>query len=155
MASTNSAESLLFASSDSPHSRRILQHLHRQFPQTQFTELSLADIPELRETETQYDASFVLDNSSNFVLQQHQTILGDLKNRLSSQVLYISENSIDEGDENFRQLIALGFTRESALILENNTFTCFGYNIETYNHKRSWNNSKFWANPENFDKYRW
>ena len=32
---------------------------------------------------------------------------------------------------------------------------CHSYNLKTYNIKRDWNNPKGWANPENFNKYRW
>lgn len=31
----------------------------------------------------------------------------------------------------------------------------FSYAIESYRPKHDWLNSRFWANPENFDKYRW
>ena len=30
---------------------------------------------------------------------------------------------------------------------------CFSYNLKTYN--KAWNNAEGWANPENFNKYRW
>ncbi|MDA9307508.1 DUF6231 family protein, partial [Gammaproteobacteria bacterium] len=28
-------------------------------------------------------------------------------------------------------------------------------NLQTYNKKRGWNNADGWANPENFEKFRW
>ncbi|MDT8372118.1 MAG: DUF6231 family protein [Gammaproteobacteria bacterium] len=31
----------------------------------------------------------------------------------------------------------------------------FSYAIESYQPKHDWLNSRFWANPENYDKYRW
>ncbi len=31
----------------------------------------------------------------------------------------------------------------------------YSYDIDTYNPKREWNDSSNWANPENFDRYRW
>lgn len=33
--------------------------------------------------------------------------------------------------------------------------TNFGYDISRYNFKRAWNNARFWANPEQFDRNRW
>ena len=29
------------------------------------------------------------------------------------------------------------------------------YQLAHYNFSRRWNNAKYWANPENFDRYRW
>jgi hypothetical protein len=31
----------------------------------------------------------------------------------------------------------------------------FTYAIENYQPKRDWLNSRYWANPEMYDKYRW
>jgi len=31
----------------------------------------------------------------------------------------------------------------------------FSYQIEYYRSKHDWLNSKYWAHPENYDKYRW
>ncbi|MGI9295038.1 MAG: DUF6231 family protein [Pseudomonadales bacterium] len=31
----------------------------------------------------------------------------------------------------------------------------YTYAVESYNHQRSWNNNRYWANPENFGKYWW
>lgn len=32
---------------------------------------------------------------------------------------------------------------------------CFIYDPDSRSLKREWNNARHWANPENFDKYRW
>jgi hypothetical protein len=31
----------------------------------------------------------------------------------------------------------------------------FSYAIENYQLKKDWLNSRFWANPQHYDKYRW
>ncbi|MGM7373388.1 DUF6231 family protein, partial [Acinetobacter baumannii] len=34
-------------------------------------------------------------------------------------------------------------------------FALWQFNILTYKHVPDWFNSKFWANPENWNKFRW
>ena len=31
----------------------------------------------------------------------------------------------------------------------------YGYDIDSYNHRRTWNSSENWAHPGNFARYRW
>lgn len=31
----------------------------------------------------------------------------------------------------------------------------YGYDIDSYNHRRAWNSSEHWANPGNFSRFRW
>ncbi len=58
----------------------------------------------------------------------------------------------------FNDFIGLGFKR---LTINNEgdaldeAYSYFGFDLASYNHKRSWNNSKYWANPENWNKFRW
>jgi len=47
--------------------------------------------------------------------------------------------------------LALGLQQHASF----SDYQLFSYNIESYRPKRDWLNSRFWANPENFDKYRW
>lgn len=47
-------------------------------------------------------------------------------------------------------LLALGFQR-----LAGDVETAYLYSPETSNPPREWNNARHWANPENFDRYRW
>ena len=57
--------------------------------------------------------------------------------------------------------IALGFQRLQVFSTdpqsggEARSYHSYGYDIGQYNHVRSWNNPRFWANPENFGKYWW
>ena len=52
-------------------------------------------------------------------------------------------------------LFALGFFKGPDVAWDNNTFLTYTYNLATYNHKREWNSPRFWANPQNWNKYRW
>lgn len=62
--------------------------------------------------------------------------------------LIIDSQAIDWGDETF---IGLGFFR----LCSDEQQTLWYYAIDNYNSKRQWNNNRYWANPQNFDKFRW
>lgn len=79
-----------------------------------------------------------------------ETQIGTIKNLLSQKILIFSlpKDGIKES-----KMIKLGFQIE--VEDSKNNLLCFSYNLKTYNNKRSWNNAGGWANPENFNKYRW
>ena len=54
----------------------------------------------------------------------------------------------------FNDFIGLGFKRAEHSNGERPQ-TLYTYDIATYHHKRKWNNSDNWANPEMWDKARW
>ena len=72
--------------------------------------------------------------------------IGLIKNALSQKlIIFSSERNVNE------DLLKLGLVKE----FSEKGLCCHSYNLKTYNIKRDWNNSKGWANPENFKKYRW
>jgi len=71
--------------------------------------------------------------------------IGLVKNALSQKLIIFSLENISE------DLLRLGLIKE----FSEKELHCHSYNLKTYNIKRDWNNSKGWANPENFNKYRW
>ena len=77
--------------------------------------------------------------------------IGIIKNLLSQKIVIFTDfkqsKKIDE------IMLKLGFQTE--LRNKINNLKCYSYNLKTYNNKRTSNNSKGWANPENFDKFRW
>ena len=71
--------------------------------------------------------------------------IGLIKNALSQKlIIFSSEKNVNE------DLLKLGLVKE----FSEKDLCCHSYNLKTYNIKRDWNNSKGWANPENFEKYR-
>ena len=72
--------------------------------------------------------------------------IGLIKNALSQKlIIFSSGKNVNE------DLLKLGLVKE----FSEKDLCCHSYNLKTYNIKRDWNNSKGWANPENFEKYRW
>lgn len=49
----------------------------------------------------------------------------------------------------------LGYMLSSNDQLSETQINCWQFNIFDYKHKPDWLNSRYWANPENYDKYRW
>ena len=52
-------------------------------------------------------------------------------------------------------LRSLGFTKLISDQYQDADFAIWQFNILTYKHVPDWFNSKFWANPENWNKFRW
>lgn len=78
--------------------------------------------------------------------------LGTLRNRYTAHIILISD--IDASTQKGWQLndyLALGMKQVKAT----SKYQLFVYALESYQRKKDWLNSKFWANPELFDKHRW
>ena len=74
--------------------------------------------------------------------------LGLLKNLLSERVWLLTP--ADYGSP--QEWISLGFKQDALKVGEHGDVVSYSYNLDTYNHKREWNNTRFWANPEHWDK---
>lgn len=94
-----------------------------------------------------YDMALVHGVNKCSTEQLRQT-LGLLKNLLSERVWLL----IDEGADTQHTLISLGFKRDELTQTAGEATASYSYNLDTYNHKRDWNNTRFWANPEHWDK---
>lgn len=80
-----------------------------------------------------------------------QRLLGYMRNCLVKRIWLLLP---EDADWPLQTLTALGFRGDddSPAPAGMRSYT---YDIGSYNHKRSWNNARFWANPENFNKFRW
>ena len=78
--------------------------------------------------------------------------LGMMRNAHAQRMIVITD--LSQPSEHCWQIadyLGLGMKRLAAF----DQFQLFSYAIENYQLKRDWLNNRFWANPENFDKYRW
>ena len=57
--------------------------------------------------------------------------------------------------ERTKQLRALGFNQLLEIVPDDSPVQIWQFNILTYKHVPDWFNSKFWANPDNWNKFRW
>lgn len=85
-------------------------------------------------------------------VQEGGMLLGRLKNLITPNILVITSK---HSSWQLTDFIALGFKGIDSPQLSKEGLRGYYYDLNAYNHKRTWNNPKFWANPENFNKFRW
>ncbi|MCH4245227.1 DUF6231 family protein [Acinetobacter gerneri] len=99
-----------------------------------------------------YDLGFVLldtpemENISEIVQSQ---LLVKLRDLMAKRIVVVCKLK----DEHLMR--ALGFTQLIDKQTHDRDFALWQFNILTYKHVPDWFNSKFWANPENWNKFRW
>lgn len=94
------------------------------------------------------DMVIVAEDIETLDRERATQVIGQLRNVLNAQIIALLSSKAALG---FNEMIGLGFKRES---IESGLAT-YTYDIANYNKKREWNNARFWANPQNFDKFRW
>ena len=99
-----------------------------------------------------YDLGFVLfdtEEMQTITDSQKSQLLVKLRDLMAKRIVVVS-NLSDE-----KLLRSLGFTQLIDKTTHESDFALWQFNILTYKHVPDWFNSKFWANPENWDKFRW
>ncbi|OTG82884.1 DUF6231 family protein [Acinetobacter sp. ANC 4648] len=99
-----------------------------------------------------YDLGFVLMDTDELMSvsdQQKSQLLVKLRDLMAKRIVVVCKRN----DEQL--LRSLGFTQLVDKTLHNNDFALWQFNILTYKHVPDWFNSRFWANPENWNKFRW
>lgn len=120
-------------------------------PAIQWSYFSVSDFLNLP-FQQRYDLAVVMldtaetENLSEQIMSQ---ILVKLRDLFAKRLVVISRLQ----DE--KLLRALGFTQLIDKTTHEADFALWQFNILTYKHVPDWFNSKFWANPENWDKFRW
>jgi len=98
------------------------------------------------------DVAIVSDLIENLPQQQAVQWLSKLRNQYAQHILIIvNETQCQHPHWTLTDYLALGLKRRGQVA----DFTLYTYEIENYQFKKAWLNSRYWANPENFDKYRW
>lgn len=124
---------------------------YNQFHPIQWQYFNVTEFLNLPFTQ-RFDLGFViLDTEDVLALseQQKTQILVKLRDLLAKRIVVVSKLQ----DEQL--LRALGFTQLIDKTSHDSDFALWQFNILTYKHIPDWFNSKFWANPENWDKFRW
>jgi len=98
------------------------------------------------------DVAIVSDLVESLPPQQAVQWLSKLRNQYAQHILMIVNESESQSHcWALTDYLALGLKRRGQVA----NFTLYTYEIENYQFKKDWLNSRYWANPENFDKYRW
>lgn len=78
-------------------------------------------------------------------------LIAALRDLLARQLLvFVPEKLLDD-----TELRGLALTRQARFELEGEAWQAWSYDIRTYKSVPDWLNPRFWANPENWDKFRW
>ncbi len=99
-----------------------------------------------------HDVALVILTSpemQQYTVQQKSQLLVKLRDLMAKRIVVVAALS----DE--KLLRALGFTQLIDKTSHAHDFALWQFNILTYKHVPDWLNAKFWANPENWDKFRW
>ena len=113
--------------------------LKTPFSLSQFTDIEMIDL------------AVVSDLVESVSKQEATQWLGLLKNRYTPHIILMVNEQAENNNWQLDDYLALGFKHRG----QYQSYTLFSYAIESYQFKRDWLNSRYWANPENFDKFRW
>ena len=128
------------------------QNLNLEHDQTiQWTYFNVTDFLILPFTQ-RYDLAVVLLNTESLQTlnsSEKTQILVKLRDLLAKRIVVLTVA------QDAPLLRSLGFTQLIEHEAEDSNLTLWQFNILTYKHVPDWFNSKFWANPERWNKFRW
>jgi len=101
---------------------------------------------------TSIDLAIISDITEMLSKESATEWLAMVRNRHTQHIIVIADNekAAQQGWQ-LADYLALGLKH---LGHDNNLYV-YAYAIESYQPKRDWLTSRFWANPENYNKYRW
>jgi len=78
-------------------------------------------------------------------------LIAVMRDLLARQLLvFVPEKLLDD-----TSLIGLGLNRQARFETDDVHWQAWSYDIRTYKSVPDWLNPRFWANPENWNKFRW
>ena len=99
-----------------------------------------------------YDLGFVvLDNLEMSGLSDttKAQFLVKLRDLMAKKLVVVTN------EQDHKLMRSLGFTQLIEKSAQDNDLAIWQFNILNYKHVPDWFNSKYWANPENWNKFRW
>lgn len=99
-----------------------------------------------------YDLGFVvLDNTEMSGLSDvtKAQFLVKLRDLMAKKLVVVTT------EQDNKLMRSLGFTQLIEKSAQGNDLAIWQFNILNYKHVPDWFNSKYWANPENWNKFRW
>lgn len=111
-------------------------------------------------TAKRYDFAIVRHTLEQLPKSAGETLIGTLRNLCSPRLLVMYQRpNVDGGDAwQANDFFALGLKQQGLFEHpeeDQPPLICFGYDLASYQFKRSWNSPQYWANPENWGKYWW
>ena len=131
---------------------RVSQLWHGQRKAVRLLTLDTSDPNARLPLDSVPDLAIITETLEHLPYGEGALLLGQLRNYGTHQIAVLVPQTPDWG---FTDFIALGFQRHADIESENGALTLYTYNLDTYNHKRAWNNPDNWANPEMWGKAWW
>jgi hypothetical protein len=110
------------------------------------------------DVDRRYDLGLVAGALEPLAKQQAGILLARLRDLHCARLLVLlpaSGTATDSGDWSRTELYAYGLALIGECTKKPHNLLIFGFDIQDYKTTPDWLNSKYWAHPELFDKYRW
>jgi hypothetical protein len=107
---------------------------------------ALASLPEGQ----RFDLGLVAGGLGTLPEHQARALLAALRDRACRTTVVVEPGDSPWGRA---QMLALAFTQRAQSAC--GQWRLYDHDLSDYNPEREWNNPTDWANPENFDRYRW
>lgn len=105
-------------------------------------------------TSRRYDLAIVADQLEALAMRTGVELLAGLRNLSVSRMAVLVDLQQAEGwQEN--DFFGLAMQRHARFNKDDRSLTLFTYDLADYKNVPDWLNSKYWANPDMFDKYWW
>jgi hypothetical protein len=114
------------------------------------TRLAAAETPEKLEALGRFDFAVVSGLLEELEAADAEAVLGRLKNLHTSRFLLLADPA--RASLGHDALLALALAPFEHLA---DGRIAWRYDLDRYNPERRWNNPEDWANPQNFDRFRW
>ena len=103
-----------------------------------------------------YDLAIIADQLEHLPQRTGIELLAGLRN-LSASRLAVLVDLVQAADWQENDFFALALQRRASFTDtdDNRTLSLYTYDLADYKQVPDWLNSKYWANPEMFDKYWW
>jgi DNA-binding transcriptional LysR family regulator len=101
-----------------------------------------------------YDLAIVADQLEQLSKREGTELLAGLRNLSVSRMAVLVELA-EAPQWETSDFYGLAMQREAHFERDERCLTLFTYDLAEYKTVPDWLNSKYWANPENFDKYWW
>ena len=95
-----------------------------------------------------YPIALVVDQLQHMLKKDAAHLLSKLRDRYAERTIVAMKGQVLSSQE----LLALGFVRKD---LPSASTAIYLHDPDEFFTRREWNDSRNWANPENFDRFRW
>lgn len=104
-----------------------------------------------------FDLAIIADQLEYMTREAGAQLIGLLRNLHTERVVVLYQQQL--APQRLRwppnSFLAMGMRRDALFRQDDREMALYSYDLARYNFSREWNNSRFWANPENWGKYWW